>query len=92
MIAAGARPRLASRARLHFDRHAGQWLLLYPERGLALNETALAVVRLLDGEHTVDAIVGRLAADAGVTSARIDGEIRAFLDRLIDRRLLEAFA
>jgi pyrroloquinoline quinone biosynthesis protein D len=92
MIAGGARPRLAPRARLHFDRHAGEWLLVYPERALALNETALAIVRLLDGAHTVDAIVRRLAGDSGLTSAQIDGDVRAFLDRLIDRRLLEAFA
>jgi hypothetical protein len=37
-------PRLAPRARLRFDRHAGQWLLLYPERGLALNASAAAIV------------------------------------------------
>jgi coenzyme PQQ biosynthesis protein PqqD len=84
------RPRLAARARLHFDRHAGAWLLLYPERGLALNATAAAVVRLLTGEHGVDAIVDRVHSTApDAARAVVARDVRAFLERLRDRRLLE---
>ena len=83
-------PRLAARARLHHDRHSGEWLLLYPERGLALNATAVAVVRLLTGEHDVPAIVERVHATAPTaTRAMVERDVRAFLDRLIERRLVE---
>ena len=36
MIATDARPRLAAKARLRFDRKTSRYLLLYPERGLEL--------------------------------------------------------
>ena len=84
------RPRLAARARLHHDRHSGEWLLLYPERGLALNATAVAVVRLLTGEHDLPAIVARVHATApGASRDVVERDVRTFLDRLIDRRLVE---
>ena len=84
------RPRLAARARLRFDRHAGAWLLLYPERGLALNATAAAVAQLLTGEHGVDAIVDRVHATApDVARPVVERDVLAFLDQLRDRRLLE---
>jgi coenzyme PQQ biosynthesis protein PqqD len=84
------RPRLAARARLRFDRHAGGWLLLYPERGLALNATAAAVAQLLTGEHAVDAIVDRVhAAAAGAPRATVERDVLDFLDALVERRLLD---
>lgn len=84
------RPRLAARARLRFDRHAGQWLLLYPERGLALNAQAAAIAQLLTGEHTVDAIVSRLVAACETASrTTVERDVRDFLDALAARRLLE---
>jgi pyrroloquinoline quinone biosynthesis protein D len=56
------RPRLAARARLRWDRIDGRYLLLYPERGLALNESAAAILRLCDGSRTIDDIVTELVA------------------------------
>ena len=65
VIDAASRPRLAAKARLRYDRQEARYLLLYPERGLALNGTALDVVRLCTGERTVAGIVD--AAGAGST-------------------------
>ena len=62
MIAPTSRPRLAPKARIRFDRRGQQYMLLYPEKGLALNATAAAIVTLCTGEHTVEAIVEQLAA------------------------------
>ena len=39
-IGTGARPRLAPKVRLRWDRKDGRYMLLYPERGLVLNATA----------------------------------------------------
>jgi coenzyme PQQ biosynthesis protein PqqD len=84
------RPRLAARARLRFDRHAARWMLLYPERGLVLNDSAASVARLLTGERSVDAIVETLAAASPhATRAAIARDVAAFLDELGARRLLE---
>ena len=86
-----SRPRLAARARLRWDRHAAQWLLLYPERGLALNAQAAAIARLLTGEHSVEAIVTRLLA-AFPTASRdtVESDVFAFLRVLAARRLVDA--
>ena len=89
MISAGTRPRLASKARLRWDRKAERWMLLYPERGLVLNPTAADVVQLCTGEHTVDAIVERLA-EKYATQPReaLEHEIVTFLGRLAERGLV----
>ena len=40
-------PKLAKKARLRFDRHSGKLMLIYPERGLALNESAAKILSYL---------------------------------------------
>lgn len=90
MMSPASRPRLASKARVRFDRRGQQYMLLYPEKGLALNSTAAAVVRLCTGEHTVEAIVDRLAAESGgEPRERVEREIVAFLQALADRGLVK---
>jgi coenzyme PQQ biosynthesis protein PqqD len=90
MSAPAGRLRLAARARLRFDRHAGHWLLLYPERGLALNRTALEIVELLNGEHTLEAIVARIAADAPLEArATVGRDVERFVDALVARCLVD---
>ena len=46
MISVDMRPRLAGKARLRFDRKGERYMLLYPEKGLVLNDTATAIVKL----------------------------------------------
>ena len=89
MIALDARPRLASKARLRFDRKTERHMLLYPERGLVLNPTAADVVRLCTGEHTVQAIVERLAEKYPSPRETLEGEVLAFLGEMADRALVQ---
>ena len=89
MISAGTRPRLAGKARLRWDRKAERWMLLYPERGLVLNPTAADVAQLCTGEHTVEAIVEKLAEKyATQPRADLEREIVTFLGRLAERSLV----
>jgi pyrroloquinoline quinone biosynthesis protein D len=90
VISTDMRPRLAGKARLRFDRKAERYMLLYPEKGLVLNETASAIVKLCTGEHTVQAIIDTLAVtyDAKPREA-ITREVQSFLAALADRGLLE---
>jgi coenzyme PQQ biosynthesis protein PqqD len=84
-----AKPRLAPKARLRHDRLTGRTLLLYPERGLALNETAAAIVELCTGEATVAEIIDQLVARFGADRrAQLAAEVEAFLQTLADRNLL----
>lgn len=91
MIEAASRPRLASKARLRYDRQNDRYLLLYPERGLALNGTAVDVVRLCTGEHTVTGIVEQLAAKyTNQPREVVAREVLSFLATLADRGLVQA--
>jgi coenzyme PQQ biosynthesis protein PqqD len=89
VIAADARPTLAPKARLRFDRQSGRYMLLYPERGLVLNATASDVLQLCTGEHTVEGIVDQLVAKY-VTQPRsdVEREVRAFLATMVGRGLV----
>ncbi|HEX2483371.1 MAG TPA: pyrroloquinoline quinone biosynthesis peptide chaperone PqqD [Methylomirabilota bacterium] len=91
MIESASRPRLASKARLRYDRQNDRYLLLYPERGLALNGTAVDVVRLCTGEHTVTGIVEQLAAKyTNQPREVVAREVLSFLATLADRGLVQA--
>jgi coenzyme PQQ biosynthesis protein PqqD len=89
VISSLARPRLAAKARLRLDRKTGRHMLLYPERGLVLNETATDVIRLCTGEHTVEAIVDRLADKyAPQPREAVEREVLAFLASMAERALV----
>jgi coenzyme PQQ biosynthesis protein PqqD len=89
VISADTRPRIASKARLRYDRKADRTMLLYPEKGLVLNATAADIARLCTGEHSVAAIVEQLAAKYGKDPAAIEREVLAFLSALAERGLLQ---
>lgn len=93
MNPAGSRPRLAAKARLRYDRRSERYLLLYPERGLELNPTAVDILRLCTGEHTVSDIVARLT-EKYTSQPRdvVEREVVAFLGVMSDRGLLQSDA
>jgi pyrroloquinoline quinone biosynthesis protein D len=82
-------PKLAKKARLRFDRHEQKEMLLYPERGLSLNETAAAIARKIDGTRSISAIASELAADYGAPADAIEPDVVAFVQDLFDKGLLE---
>ncbi|MBS1889519.1 MAG: pyrroloquinoline quinone biosynthesis peptide chaperone PqqD [Actinobacteria bacterium] len=55
------RPQLATGVRLKHDRVRDQQVLLFPEGALVLNETAVAVLELCDGDRTLDEIAALLS-------------------------------
>jgi pyrroloquinoline quinone biosynthesis protein D len=72
------RPKLATGVRLHRDKVREQDVLLFPEGALVLNDTALEVLGLVDGERTLDDI-------AGVLSERYDGaDVKDDVSELLD--------
>jgi coenzyme PQQ biosynthesis protein PqqD len=91
LISTASRPRLAPKARLRVDPRSGKHMLLYPERGLELSESAAGIAKLCTGALTVAGIVERLAAaHADADHRRIEGEVLAFLRSLDERGLLVA--
>jgi coenzyme PQQ biosynthesis protein PqqD len=66
-------------------------MLLYPERGLALNESATLIARLLDGTRTIGQIVHELARDADPAPVDdIYDDVVGFLEDLSRKGLLES--
>lgn len=87
VIPLDARPRLAPKARLRVDAKTGETLLLYPERGLALNATGAEILGLCTGERCVREIIAALAERHGTHESLAD-EVCAFLGKLAERNLL----
>ncbi len=81
-----ARPCLARRARVRFDRRSGDYMLLAPERGFRLNASAAAILSLCDGEHSVLQIVQGLAPPEH--EAQVLEDVVALVEQLKDGGLL----
>ena len=85
-------PKLAKKARLRFDRHSGGHMIVYPERGLALNDSAAAIAKRCDGTRTVSEIVEEIALEADVPASersRLERDVVEFVELLAQRGLLE---
>jgi len=89
MISATTRPRLASKARLRFDRKSTRYMLLYPEKGLVLNPTSADILKLCTGEHTVAAIVQQLAEKYGKDAPEVEHDVVGFLRAMANRGLVQ---
>jgi pyrroloquinoline quinone biosynthesis protein D len=83
-------PRLAAKARLKWDRREQRYLLLYPERGLSLSDSAAAILKLCDGVHSLDAIVAELARAGNTDEAAVRRDVTAFLEEMRKRGLIES--
>lgn len=86
----GANPRLRSFARLRFDKITGRHLLLIPERGFLLNETAFEVLELCTGDLSISKIVDILVERHAGDRARVEREVVQFLRGLTAARILES--
>ena len=84
------RPRLQSKARLRWDEVEKRYMLVFPEAALMLNETAPEILKLCDGDRTVEGIVDALAQRfSGADRKAIEEDVIGFLTRIRARGLLE---
>lgn len=83
-------PRFAPGARLHEDRARGRWIVMAPERMFVPDETALEVLRLVDGARDEAAIVDALAARFDAPREVIAADVGALLRDLVGRGVLHA--
>lgn len=83
------KPKLAAKAQLRHDRKNDQHVLLYPEKGLLLNPTGTAIVKLCTGKHTLREIIDQLAEQFRAPASKIQPEVVSFLDSLLERGLLQ---
>jgi coenzyme PQQ biosynthesis protein PqqD len=84
------KPKLAPKAKLRLDAKTGKYILLYPEKGLLLNATGAAILKLCTGDHTLSQIITRLASEFQSEPAALEPEVLTFVQGLPDRGLLQA--
>ncbi len=83
-------PRLAKKARLKLDRHANKYMIIYPERGLELNDAAAEIAQKCDGARSIAGITDELAmAHDDAPRETIEADVVAFVTMLRDKGLLE---
>jgi pyrroloquinoline quinone biosynthesis protein D len=80
-------PRLARGCRLREDADRG-WVLLIPEGVLRLSGPGPQILQRCDGSRTFGEIVIELSQEFSIAAARVEAETAAFLERLIERRIV----
>lgn len=88
-IGGDARPRLARSVRLKADATRGGHVLLAPERVVAANGSAAAILELCDGSRSPAAIADELGRRYGADPARVAADVEAVLADLAAKRLID---
>ena len=83
-------PRLPRGVRLHFDPVRQAHVLLAPERAFNVDGNAVAVLQLVDGQRSVGAIAGELAAKFNADAAVIERDVATMIGDLVAKRVVEA--
>ena len=89
LISGSSQPVLKSIAVMRRDALRGQWVVLSPERIMTLDEVARAILRLCDGERSVDEIVKNLAKSFHAPEETIKDDVIAFLQELSDQLMID---
>ena len=85
-----SRPALARHVKLKFDDVRQRWLMLAPERLLTPSDTAVAVLKLCDGQTPVAAVADALANEFEAPQQTILADIIPVLQDLADKGYLKA--
>ena len=80
--------RFAPHARFRFDEVRQAWIVLAPERLFLPDEQAVEILRLIDGERDVDALVDELASRFDAPRDVIAGDVLKMLQDLLDKKVL----
>jgi pyrroloquinoline quinone biosynthesis protein D len=80
------RPALALGVRLHWDRVRERSVLLYPEGALTLNQTAVDVLELCDGERSMEDIAALLSTR--YAGADVQEDVEELLGAIAERGLV----
>lgn len=89
MIADTDIPVIPRGVRVQFDRVRDRWILLAPERTVALDAIGHAILSEIDGTRSFGDITLALARKYGAPAEEVAADSRGFLGALLDRRFLE---
>lgn len=84
-IDGGSVPHLPRHVKFRFDETRKQWVLLAPERLLLPDHIAVEILQRVDGQRSVDEIVGLLAEKFEASREEIAADVLAMLQDLIEK-------
>ena len=85
MVGLQTRPLMPPYLKLRHDTGRGRWVLLAPERILTPDQTAVAVLKLCDGQRTVEDIAASLAQEYAAPVDVIQKDVLELLQGLADK-------
>jgi pyrroloquinoline quinone biosynthesis protein D len=88
-LAPGAVPRMPRGVRIRRDRVRDGWVLLAPERAIALDPVGHAILSRIDGHRSFGKLVADLAAAFAAPAEDIARDSGDFIAALAERRILE---
>ncbi|MBV9859674.1 MAG: pyrroloquinoline quinone biosynthesis peptide chaperone PqqD [Alphaproteobacteria bacterium] len=80
--------RFPPHVKFRFDETRQAWIVLAPERLLLPDDTAVEVLKLVDGGRDVDRIVDALAATFDAPREEIAEDVIPMLQDLVDKQVL----
>ena len=80
--------RFPKHVKFRYDETRGRWVVLAPERLLLPDEPAVEILKLIDGEHSVSAIIDDLARRFEAPREVIATDVTALLQDLLEKGVL----
>jgi pyrroloquinoline quinone biosynthesis protein D len=90
IIAATSKPALPRHIKLRHDAIRDTWTILAPERIFSPDAIALSVLRLCDGNRTVETIALELSRTHAAPPAQVLADITSMLQDLADKGVVKA--
>ncbi len=90
VVTAASQPAMPRHVKLRHDKVRDAWTILAPERIFNPNAVAVAVLRLCDGNRTVDEIAGTLAESYKAPKETILADVISMLQELADKGVVIA--
>jgi pyrroloquinoline quinone biosynthesis protein D len=88
LVNGGLRLRIAPHVKFRHDETRGRWVVLGPERLLLPDDTAVEILKLVDGARSVDTIIDELARHFDAPRDVIGTDVFAMLQELVDKGML----
>lgn len=88
IIEVGTVPAWPRGVRLRFDEARDRWVIVSPERVSVPNETAVEILRLIDGDRSVQQIVAELATRFDADEQVILEDVVAVLQDISDKGMI----
>jgi len=90
IITGESRPAMPRYIKMRHDAGRDRWIILAPERVFNPDDTAVAVLKLCDGQRTVSEIAATLAAEYQAPLDVITDDIQSMLQDLADKGVVKA--